>query len=316
MDTSRQKLNVSYLKQANKFVEDARHQGLSQSELGAKLGMTKLHTRTILRNLVKTRIVATYMNDVGKQRVTKYIAKKFEYSSEMSKQLIQEMDKMKEFNRSSQEEKNNDQSPPPPPLLPPPPPVQVNLQMIPLVNPPVIEPTILPLEIPEDEIQPMDTNEDVHIADELQNYQVQRDEQLFASVNKIFAKYKNLRSRTAYRYTHLNLAQLRATTFWNENEGNFESQDTQNDNETPISNQSGAILSQHSSVFKDVKTKIVASCGGKKKNQVTGFLENFKNSNQKNVTYRLLKRANLIIEAVKDKKVIDDTSKLLKVRGF
>lgn len=313
LDTSRQKLNVSYLKQANKFVEDARHQGLSQSELGAKLGMTKLHTRTILRNLVKTRIVATYMNDVGKQRVTKYIAKKFEYSSEMSKQLIQEMDKMKEFNRSSQEEKNNDQSPPPPPLLPPPPPVQVNLQMIPLVNPPVIEPTILPLEIPEDEIQPMDTNEDVHIADELQNYQVQRDEQLFASVNKIFAKYKNLRSRTAYRYTHLNLAQLRATTFWNENEGNFESQDTQNDNETPISNQSGAILSQHSSVFKDVKTKIVASCGGKKKNQVTGFLENFKNSNQKNVTYRLLKRANLIIEAVKDKKVIDDTSKLLKM---
>lgn len=301
LDTSRQKLNISYLKQANRFVEESRQQGLSQTELGAKLGMTKLHTRTILRNLVKTRIVATYMNDVGKQRVTKYIAKKYEHSSQMSKQLMQEMDKMKEFNRTSQEEKNNDRPPVNEPVNPP---VKQLVNQIPN----------LPPEVPPEEIYPMDDHDDVQFTDELQTNHVERDEQLFISVNKIFAKYKNLKSRIKFRYTYLNLAQLRATTFWNQSQETFESQDTQNENQTPIINKMPNTIPSNSSVFKDVKTKIVASSGGKKKGQVTGFLENFKNTNKKNVTYRLLKRANLIIEAVKQKKVIDDTSKLLKVR--
>lgn len=293
MDTSRQKLNIPYLKQANRFVEESRQKGLSQTELGAKLGMTKLHTRTILRNLVKTKIVATYMNDVGKQRVTKYISKKFEHSSEMSKQLAQEMNKMKEFNRSSLEEKNDC-----------PPPIALE-------------------EIPQEIIYPLDN--EVHIENELPDYQVRKDEQLFACVNKIFSKYKKLRSRAPFRYTFLNLSQLRATTFWNESE-TIECPDGQSNQmqidqmqieQMPI-DQMQTNPVQNSNVFKDVKTKIVSSRPqtGKRKTQVIGFLENLKNSNKKNVTYRLLKRANIVIEAVKQKKVIDDTSKLLKVCRF
>jgi len=63
------------------------------------MGATKLHSRSILRNLVKTEITATYMNDVGRQRVTKYVSKKFEKNSKMSKQFNKEMHKIKELTK-------------------------------------------------------------------------------------------------------------------------------------------------------------------------------------------------------------------------
>ena len=274
LDISKQKLNFPFLKQANRFVEESRQGGLSQTELGAKLGMTKLHTRTILRNLAKTRIVATYMNDVGKQRVTKYISKKFEHSSEMSKQLEHEMDKMKEFNRTSREEQIE--------ILPP----------------------NVPIEVPIEVIYPM--HKEVMVTNELEHEEVRRDEGLFPSVNRILKKYKVLKSRARFKYTALNLSQLHATAFWN-----------------PSQTQAGLIQnpeSQHIPIektpIKDVKVKLVCSKPQSlsKSKTVTGFLENLKNREKKNVTYRLLKRANLVIEAVKASKVIDDASKLLKVK--
>lgn len=274
LDTSKQKLNFPFLKQANRLVEESRQGGLSQTELGAKLGMTKLHTRTILRNLAKTKIVATYMNDVGKQRVTKYISKKFEHSSEMSKQLEHEMDKMKEFNRTSQEEQNE--------ILPP----------------------NVPIEVPIEVVYPM--HEEVMVTEELQNEEeVRKDERLFPSVNRILKKYKALKSRARFKYTALNLSQLHATAFWH-----------------PSQDQAGIELNPtiqnipiEKTTIKDVKVKLVSSKpqSVSKAKTVTGFLENLKNSEKKNVTYRLLKRANLVIEAVKHSKVIDDASKLLKV---
>jgi len=63
------------------------------------MGATKLHSRSILRNLVKTEITATYMNDVGRQRVTKYVSKKFEKNSKMSKQFNKEIHKIKELTK-------------------------------------------------------------------------------------------------------------------------------------------------------------------------------------------------------------------------
>lgn len=63
------------------------------------MGLTKLQSRSFLRNVVKARTVATYMNDMGRQRITKYVSKKFEKSSKMSKQYNKEVHKIKELTK-------------------------------------------------------------------------------------------------------------------------------------------------------------------------------------------------------------------------
>lgn len=72
------------------------------------MGLTKLQSRTLLRNMVKMRIIATYMNDMGRQRITKYVSKKFEKSSKMSKQFNKEMHKIRELTKGivNENEKN------------------------------------------------------------------------------------------------------------------------------------------------------------------------------------------------------------------
>ena len=47
---------------------------------------------------------------------------------------------------------------------------------------------------------------------------------------------------------------------------------------------------------------------------VVGFMENVHNDKNSNFSFRLLRRANLIIESVKKYKVIEDIQKLIKVK--
>lgn len=72
------------------------------------MGLTKLQSRSFLRNMVKARIIATYMDDMGRQRITKYVSKKFEKSSKMSKQFNKEVHKIKELTKkiTSKNEEN------------------------------------------------------------------------------------------------------------------------------------------------------------------------------------------------------------------
>lgn len=63
------------------------------------MGVTKLQSRAILKSMVKMHIIATYMNDVGRQRITKYVSKKFEKNSKMSKQFNKEMHKIKKLTK-------------------------------------------------------------------------------------------------------------------------------------------------------------------------------------------------------------------------
>jgi len=63
------------------------------------MGLTKLQSRTFLRNMVKMGIIAKYMNDMGRQRITKYVSKKFEKGSKMSKQFNKEIHKIKELTK-------------------------------------------------------------------------------------------------------------------------------------------------------------------------------------------------------------------------
>ena len=51
---------------------------MSQQELGQKLGHGKLEARTICRNLTRRGLVVTIMKDIGRQRVTNFVAKKYE----------------------------------------------------------------------------------------------------------------------------------------------------------------------------------------------------------------------------------------------
>jgi len=72
------------------------------------MGLTKLQSRSFLRNMVKSRIIAPYMNDMGRQRITKYVSKKYEKSSKMSKQFNKEIHRIKELSKKiiSKKEEN------------------------------------------------------------------------------------------------------------------------------------------------------------------------------------------------------------------
>lgn len=69
MDTSELLLDRSILSQAFNIVENAGPEGVSQMELSVKMGVSKLHARTLCRNLLKKGVLSTFMNDVGRQRV-------------------------------------------------------------------------------------------------------------------------------------------------------------------------------------------------------------------------------------------------------
>ncbi|KOC70674.1 General transcription factor 3C polypeptide 1 [Habropoda laboriosa] len=99
LNISNHKYCVPYLKQANTIIEANGSDGICQGKLAKIMGLTKLQSRTILRNMVKTNIVATYMNDIGRQRLTKYVSKRYEKSSKLSKQFKEEMHKIKELTK-------------------------------------------------------------------------------------------------------------------------------------------------------------------------------------------------------------------------
>ncbi|XP_057333470.1 general transcription factor 3C polypeptide 1 [Microplitis mediator] len=101
LDVSNQLLFEPLLKQANAVVERANVNGISQRDLGVQMGMTKLQSRTILRNLSKLNVIGTYMDDSGRQRIGKFVSKKFEKGSTISKQFNSEIRKMKKLAKDS-----------------------------------------------------------------------------------------------------------------------------------------------------------------------------------------------------------------------
>ena len=66
---------------------------MSQQELGQRLGQGKLEARTICRNLQRRDLVVTIMKDIGRQRVTNFVAKKFEKVSQGASQYSMEKEK-------------------------------------------------------------------------------------------------------------------------------------------------------------------------------------------------------------------------------
>ena len=81
LDQSGWLLDRTMMWQAFAKVKEAGAEGLSQQQLGQKLGQGKLEARTICRNLLRRDLVVTVMKDIGRQRVTNFVAKKFEHLS-------------------------------------------------------------------------------------------------------------------------------------------------------------------------------------------------------------------------------------------
>ena len=93
LDQSEWLSDRSMMWQAYAKVEEAGPEGLSQQELGQRLGQGKLEARTICRNLQRRELVVTIMKDIGRQRVTNFVAKKFEKVSQGASQYSLEKEK-------------------------------------------------------------------------------------------------------------------------------------------------------------------------------------------------------------------------------
>ncbi|XP_011862964.1 PREDICTED: general transcription factor 3C polypeptide 1-like [Vollenhovia emeryi] len=304
VNVSDHKFNVPCLKQANYIIEASRFEGISQAELGHKMGLTKLQSRSFLRNMVKARIIATYMNDIGRQRITKYVAKKFEKNSTMSKQFNKEVHKIKELTKklTSKNEATlqteNEQHPAVPEDD------QTNQRQLCFDhNVDKMETnTVLDIDKSKEENKCVDAN-CARKETELKN--------LFYVVNRILRKYKLSKFRSKYRLT----TSKSLLTKTSKPDISAKEQKAKLD-VSLTSMELIAADARATSFYNSIKTNLTAQKPvrtGKGVSEVFGFMEVVQNSEKKKVTYRLLKRANMIIEAVKEHQVIDDTAKLMKM---
>ncbi|XP_059483284.1 general transcription factor 3C polypeptide 1 [Neocloeon triangulifer] len=74
LDQTNQTLDRTLLYQAYQATEIAGEEGLTQRQLGLMLGLSKLDSRAVCKQLTKEGFVSLQMIDQGKQRITKYTA--------------------------------------------------------------------------------------------------------------------------------------------------------------------------------------------------------------------------------------------------
>ncbi|XP_076298615.1 general transcription factor 3C polypeptide 1 isoform X2 [Lasioglossum baleicum] len=277
------------MKQVNDIVESTGSNGICQGALAKTMGLTKLQSRTVLRNIVKQGIVATYMNDMGRQRLAKYVSKKFEKNSMLSKQFNMEMHKIKELTKQMVTE--NDDS---------------NKRVAIKQEPNVENDTT---------VENVETSECAAINENNSNDQEKSNESIiemqnsFRAANKILYRYKITKLPNRYRCTSFNLKRTAS-----------ERRSSLNNTIVITHGAEVAMSEKAAATYKNIKVSfnVVAPIKTRKSTtEVFGFMENVQNSDRRNsnnhITYRLLRRANMIIEAVKEHQVIDDMTKLLKM---
>lgn len=288
LDISNHKYSVPYFKQTYRIIE-ADKNGISQGKLAKIMGLTKLQSRTILRNIVKKNMVATYMNDIGRQRLTKYVSKRYEKTSNLSKQFKEEIHKIKEFTK------------------------QITTESDDLEKTKMITQREKNTIINNEEKESMEINKDNSIQKTSNTKVTIELQKIFYVVNRILYKYCITMRPNRYKRTFCNYLSCQT-------------------NKIPIKEKnlySNNILSQISELSKDEKavavynnikvdlTILKSTNEEKPENEMYGFLEDVQNSEKRsvtNITYRLLRRANMIIQSVKEHQVIDDMTKLMKVK--
>ncbi|XP_055507682.1 general transcription factor 3C polypeptide 1-like isoform X3 [Leucoraja erinacea] len=78
------------LTQAYELIERRGTKGISQTEIRLALNVGKLEGRMLCRLLERYKVITGFMEDEGRQRTTKYVAKTFVKQSELSKQFEKE----------------------------------------------------------------------------------------------------------------------------------------------------------------------------------------------------------------------------------
>lgn len=73
LDQTRTRLDHSLINQAYEIIDETKSVGITQSEIATRLGLTKLHARTIVRNLTRLKQITSYMSDASRQRTSRYI---------------------------------------------------------------------------------------------------------------------------------------------------------------------------------------------------------------------------------------------------
>ncbi|KAJ8670622.1 hypothetical protein QAD02_001881 [Eretmocerus hayati] len=320
MNIAAQKFNVPYLKQAYDYFESKESGGATQTELKTDLGLTRLTSRTFVRNLVKANVVSIYLDDVGRQRLTKFVSHKFESKSSLRKQFEEEMSKIKEHKRS----------------------IQVEKEKFPQIEKNVVDDNSQDCLTPEK--TKLEHHDELFLSDETVSLIRAENDQKFARVNSLLKKYKLYQSVSKYSYTSsknrssvlksLTLKSDLATNLkMNEVEitgktpdGTAVSQEHNLKNEnledggliTNRSNKNGHTDVLGSDFYKAIETKLIVEkpeCK-KKSNRVAvvGLMQelNDDKSQKPNLSYRLLRRANLIIDSVRKHKIIEDFHKLMK----
>ena len=96
-DKSRIVIERSMAWQSYRLLEEAGPAGLTQLELGLKLGVPKLEARSIYRYLQRSGVTIQYTLDQGRQRSYKLVAKKYEGMIAATDQLEAEKSKMQEL---------------------------------------------------------------------------------------------------------------------------------------------------------------------------------------------------------------------------
>ncbi|XP_063171074.1 general transcription factor 3C polypeptide 1 [Candoia aspera] len=85
------------LAQAYELIESWGTKGISQAELRAAMNVGKLEARMLCRLLGRYRVIKGFMEDEGRQRTTKYIACSYAEQSDLSQQLEREKARSKEL---------------------------------------------------------------------------------------------------------------------------------------------------------------------------------------------------------------------------
>ena len=291
LNISNHKYGVPYLKQANTIIEANEIDGVCQGSLAKIMGLTKLQSRTILRNIVKTNIVATYMNDIGRQRLTKYVSKKYEKASKLSKQFKKEIHKIKELTK------------------------QIAIESDGLEKTKTIKENTVIDDEKESvrEVLKSDIVSKDHFLQKKSNTEKVELQKMFNIVNRILYKYRITKRPNRYKCTLSNYLSDKINKVQVKEKNSYSNNMLQQISE--LSKNEKAVAA-----YKNIKVDITVlrlTNEEKSENEVYGFMEDVQNSEKKNVTnitYRLLRRANMIIESVKEHQVIDDMTKLIKVK--
>ncbi|XP_014229864.1 general transcription factor 3C polypeptide 1 [Trichogramma pretiosum] len=344
LNVYKHKYMVDFVKQANNKVIVTGDKGISQTELGKELGVSKLISRTLTRNLVKSNMVSTYMHDSGRQRTTRFVSKKLKSQNthkSQQQQIEEEILKIKEHGRLLQ---NNVVKEVPVDVNPKrSTPVNIskssteNTTLEKIKDNDISESKMPVVEAKNEKIILTDSNDSndyngsndsndsnySNDSKDSKDFNGRRDHRLFTTVNHIFKKYKLFSSHMRYKYT----SKQKSVGFRNSDLNNVSDESKDLDHASVTSNifknedKNSPNDSQiiESDLYRNIETTLIVQkpeCKKKsQKNCVKGIIEDLQNTNGKSQTgfsLRLLRRANLILDSVKKYTIIDDIHKLVK----